>query len=492
MENGLFNRDKTIELLSAAAILFGLYYASQTNYLLFHVFIELFSIIVAFGIFMIAWNSRRFLENDYLLLIGISYMFTGSLDLIHTMAYKGMNLFTVTGANLPTQLWIAARFTESISFLIAPAFFKHRLNAHLAVAGFALYTLVLFLAIFHWQIFPICFVEGVGLTPFKKISEYIICLTLFGCILLLFKNRHHFEITVFKLLAASLLMTIGAELFFTFYISVYGLSNRIGHFFKFVSFYLVYKALIVTCLVTPYSLMFRNLKQSEASLRERELKISTLIRNLPGMAYRCRNTRNLEMEFVSDGCRQLTGYEPETLVHDQQVSYNDIICPEDRDSVWNQLQEALSQKKPFQLQYRILTASGAIKWVLEQGTGIFSETGQTTALEGFITDISDRKNAEEERLRREKLQSVLETAGAVCHELNQPLQSLLGYAELLMRNADKDSPVYNKAKFIQNQIERMGQITKKLMNITHYKTRPYARGIRIIDIDSSSKKPDDR
>ncbi|MFW6190810.1 MAG: MASE3 domain-containing protein, partial [Candidatus Bipolaricaulota bacterium] len=102
------------------ALTAGGYYLSTHNYLLFHSLAELFSIVVAFGIFVVAWNSRTFHENDYLTFIGIAYLFVGSIDLIHTLAYEGMGVFPNYGADLPTQLWIIGRYMESLSLLLAP------------------------------------------------------------------------------------------------------------------------------------------------------------------------------------------------------------------------------------------------------------------------------------------------------------------------------------------------------------------------------------
>jgi PAS domain S-box-containing protein len=105
-----------------------------------------------------------------------------------------------------------------------------------------------------------------------------------------------------------------------------------------------------------------------------------------------------------------------------------------------------------------------------------------------IRDITDRKKAEEERLHREKFQGVLETAGAVCHELNQPMQAISGYAELLSMNLTEEGPLYEDIEKIREQMVRMGEITNKLMKITKYKTREYIRGKKILDIDEASTK----
>jgi signal transduction histidine kinase len=259
-----------IEVFSWALILSGLYLTSLHSYLLFHSLAEIFSIVVACGIFMIAWNSRQFLENNYLLFIGIAYLFVGGLDLLHTLAYKGMGVFQGDSANLATQLWLAARYVESLSLLVAPLVLGRKLKSRFVGIGYFLVFFILVASIFYWRIFPDCFVEGVGLTPFKKWSEYIICFILAISVVLVVRKKKEFDKVVLHLLVASILLTIAAELAFTHYISVYGISNLFGHFLKILSFYLIYKAIIQTGLTKPYDLLFRNLKQSEEALRGKE------------------------------------------------------------------------------------------------------------------------------------------------------------------------------------------------------------------------------
>lgn len=257
--------------LSALIILLGLYFASRYNYLLFHSLAETFSVLVALGIFMVAWNSIRFLDNNYLLFIGIAYLFVGMLDLIHSLGYQGMNIFRGYDANLSTQFWIAARSMESLSLLIAPLFLNRRPRINLTLLIYSLTTLFFILSIFWWDIFPVCFQEGSGLTLFKKVAEYCISLLLLASIVLLVKKRKDFDPQVLRLVVASISLTVVSELFFTFYVDLYGVSNLIGHYLKIISFYLIYKAIIETGFIKPYNLLFRNLKQSENSLnRARE------------------------------------------------------------------------------------------------------------------------------------------------------------------------------------------------------------------------------
>ena len=254
------------QCISWSLILVGLYLVSLRDYLLFHSLAELFSITVAFALFIVAWNARGFLENDYLLFVGVSYVFVAFIDSVHTLAYKGMGVFVRQDANLATQLWIVARYMQGISLLVAPFFLQRRLRGFCVLSAYALATTLPLLSIFYWQNFPDCFIEGLGLTPFKRISEYIICCILGGSIFLLLKNRQAFDRQVLRLVIGSISTTILSELSFTFYVSVYGLSNLIGHYWKILAFYLMYKAIIETGLTKPFTLLLRDLKQSGEAL----------------------------------------------------------------------------------------------------------------------------------------------------------------------------------------------------------------------------------
>jgi len=135
-------------------------------------------------------------------------------------------------------------------------------------------------------------------------------------------------------------------------------------------------------------------KNAEFELQESQRRLSTLMSNLPGMVYRCLNNKEWTMQFVSKGCYELTGYPSDELIENSVRSYNDIIHPNDRDYVWETVQKALENKTSYQLEYRIITAQATEKWVWEQGSGIYNDS-DLIILEGFISDINDRKHAEE-------------------------------------------------------------------------------------------------
>ncbi len=136
-------------------------------------------------------------------------------------------------------------------------------------------------------------------------------------------------------------------------------------------------------------------KRLEHELKEKERRLAGVMYNLPGMAYRCANAPGWAMEFVSNGCEQLTGYKPAELQGKNAVPYNDLIVPGDRDRVWREVQSAVGSGQAYRMIYRIRRKDGSPRTVWEQGNAIRDQRGRVEALEGLIIDNSEKTAAEE-------------------------------------------------------------------------------------------------
>jgi len=400
-------------------ILISLFIISRFNFLLFHSLAELISIVVAFSIFILVWNAKQYIANDALIFLGISYFFVGGIDLIHTLSYKGMGfLATENGANPATQLWIAARYIESISLTLFPLFFSKRIRPYALIL--LIYTIVVALAIlsiFYWKNFPDCYIEGVGLTTFKKLSEYIICFILALSITLLFQRQPRNaleERSIFRLMMLSIIVTILSELAFTFYVSVYGISNVMGHFCKIISFYLIYRAVIVTGLQKPFELMFRDFKheivehkQSVLKLRQSEEGFKKLFESNPIATFIWKNENGtIRLVDINNAAEKLTqgivkNYIGMTV--DQIFSYrNDLI--ERFGQCFNQKQTLV-----YETDYRLIETQSDRKIVF---TYAYIPPDVVML---HVKDITERKKIEEAlRLNQERLTALIEnTDGSI-------------------------------------------------------------------------------
>jgi PAS domain S-box-containing protein len=167
-----------------------------------------------------------------------------------------------------------------------------------------------------------------------------------------------------------------------------------------------------------------------------------------------------KIKFINSAAIAYAGYTPEDMIG-KDADF--VIHPEDRESVKNNTRDMLKGVDKTPYEFRIITKQGKIRWVMQTVTSIQHEGCR--AILGSTMDITDRKRADEERQSREKLQGILEIAGTVCHEMNQPMQIISGYSELLLMNASETDPIYKKLSTIIEQIRRMSAITRKLMMI---------------------------
>ena len=324
MDENVSRRWKVLPFLVCTGVFVSVYGISNSNYLLFHSLAELFSMGVSMAVFIIAWNTRKHLDNTALLIIGVAYLFISGIDLLHTLAYQGMGVFKGGKTNLPTQLWISARLLQSLTFFIAPFFLHRNISIKAIFFSYTGFAALLLFSIFIWKIFPECHVEGIGLTPFKKNCEYLISIILLLSIFLFFRSRKFFDGTVFRYIIASICLTIAGELAFTLYIGVYDLSNFLGHYFKIISFYLIYKAIVETGLTRPYDVLFRNLKLKETALAESEAKYRSMMESITDPVYIA--SPDFKVAFMNPAMISMVGRDETGKTCFQSISGNSNQC----------------------------------------------------------------------------------------------------------------------------------------------------------------------
>jgi len=167
----------------------------------------------------------------------------------------------------------------------------------------------------------------------------------------------------------------------------------------------------------------------EKALWETQSTLTNIMNNIPGIAYRCKNDEHWTMELISIGCYKLTGYLPKEFT-EREISFAQLIHPEDREKVREVIEKAVAQNQPYQLVYRILTKSGELKWVWEQGEEVFDENRSILVLEGLIVDITDQKEVEA-ALKRELKKTLL------LKEITDEIRSSLDIGQIFQTAAEK-------------------------------------------------------
>jgi PAS domain S-box-containing protein len=209
---------------------------------------------------------------------------------------------------------------------------------------------------------------------------------------------------------------------------------------------------------------------AEAAARENARRLATLVSNLPGYTYRVANDPDYTAEFISEGVVTITGYTQEEYLVTRVTACGREIHPDDAGAVWDLVQRAVAAREPYQCSYRILVKSGELKWVWEQGRGVYGEDGSLQALEGFVTDVTPIKRTEEARkqLERElrqaqKMEAVGRLAGGIAHDFNNLLTVIIGRSRHLADRLGADDPARRDVELIEKSAGRGAALTQQLL-----------------------------
>jgi signal transduction histidine kinase len=241
-------------------------------YVLFHNISELFSILVSLSIFGVGWFTFERSRDRHSLLLSAAFLVIGLLDLMHTLSNVAMPPFiTVNSSNKSTQFWIAARLFQGIAFLACASVYSGRYGARLSkkcllpvalLVPLSVFTLI----IFYPQFVPDTYVRGAGLTPFKKISEYL-CVGMMCASFVAYRRlsaKTGDRVLIYY--QAALILCIVGELNFAVYTKVFDSFNILGHVYKVAAFLLIYKGIFIASIREPYR------KLAEVSVSRDELR----------------------------------------------------------------------------------------------------------------------------------------------------------------------------------------------------------------------------
>ena len=273
---------------------------------------------------------------------------------------------------------------------------------------------------------------------------------------------------------------------FEIYFDITASKKLVDHLLSHSSAVIVLLALGLWCIIVTILIKenrsIRSQQQTEEALRESENRYRRILENIEDGYYE--TDRDGRITFFNESFCKILDRSCDELSGKHLKDFTD---QQDAEKGYQAFKKVFTTGVAvFDLEWEIILKDGARRPVSSSVSLIRNPQEQAIGFRGIIRDNTDRKRAEEETLRFEKLQGVLETAGGVCHELNQPIQAISGFAEILMMDLSKDHPYYDKIRLIYEQIHRMGNITRQLMSITRYETKSYGDGEKIIDIEKSS------
>lgn len=252
--------------LLPASLVVVLVAVSLGNYLLFHILAELLAVIVAVLLCAVAWHTYPFSRNGFVMVLACGFFWIGVIDLLHALLFKGMGVFPGTSANPATQFWLVARFGQALLVLAAPLWAGREVNRSLFFVAFGAATAVFATLILNGH-FPDAYVDGPGLTRFKVVGEYVVIAIFALALAHLYLRRAAVGRAIAILMAASIGLSMAAELCFTLYVGLEDLAAESGHVFKLLSYWLLFEAVVRTSLEEPYRLLEARVGERTADLR---------------------------------------------------------------------------------------------------------------------------------------------------------------------------------------------------------------------------------
>lgn len=440
----------------------GLFFVSRIDYLLFHGLVEMVGVVVGTSIFFYTVHAREHLENAALRLLGVAFLFTSLLSLLHTLAYKGMGVFPGHGANLPTQLWVSLRLLGAGTFLLAPLLLGRKVSLLLAAGVYAALTAALVWAVFSGN-FPDCFVEGRGLTPFKIGSEFAVLLMLAVAGVLFHQRRKHFEPEVMPLLLCSITLSALASLAFSIYVGVYDLSNLTGHLVVLFSTLCLHRAVFVTGVSNPYVLVSRRLREAEAQYRG-------IVENSSEGLFQM--DRQGVLLAVNPAFARTLGYGLGAQALGQPLSRHFPGGPQEYQQV---LGPALEGGEVFQHKLAALRLDGSTVWLSLSAQPVQGSVpeGEGARLNGSLRDISAQVQVE---LLRQDVERILH------HEVRSPLSGILGLGKVLSKDETLPEVVRNMGDMIADTSGRILRMSEESEDLRRLEEGAYVPELGAVEL----------
>lgn len=462
---------------------------AQYDFVTFHTLAEFFAIVISLIMFAFAWTTDGFTKNRFLIFLACGYFAVGMLDMVHAFVYQGVNFFVEGNSNLASQFWIVTRYFEALLLLLSPSFIDRRINKVVLLMGAIAIAIVAFATVMSGN-FPDTFIDGVGLTPFKVTSEYVINLILIGAIYRIMRLGDRINPTTRVLIVVAAILTMAAELAFTFYVDVFGLSNQAGHILKIFSFWMIFRAIVLTNLQQPYL----ELHEAHNALQRSESKHRTVIDNT-SQGYWMVDGENTTIDVNEALCKML-GYKRDEIIGASPYKF---VNAKNLEVFIRQHVNKVTQKDR-RYDIELTSKDGLQIPTLFAATTMQAVTGEKPYSFALITDISEHKRIEAELLEhREHLEDLVEERTAevvakasqlevalgrekefsalqkkfvslVSHEFRTPLTIIDAAAQRLLRHKGVMTltELKDRSEKIRNAVKRMVSLIDSTLYVARF------------------------
>ncbi|MDX8381215.1 MAG: MASE3 domain-containing protein [Ghiorsea sp.] len=418
------------------------------SFLTFHTLAETLTVIVGVLMFVIALYSHPFSRDNFLLFLGSGYFWIAFLDMIHALLYKGMGADVTNPPDAFVQLWLAARFFESIILFIAPFVFIVVIRPRFLFVALGILSVSLFLIIMNGY-FPTAFIDGEGLTAFKINSEYVICLILFAALANLYIHRDEVDPQMFPFLVLSIVLTIFSELAFTQFISVYGYANIVGHIFKLFSFWLIFYSIVRLSIEKPYAALSRT-----TSL------LTSLRDGIPDLIF-YKDKEGFYLGCNHAFCEFIGKKSPDEVIG---VTDYDLFDKDIAGSFREKDASMLTQSAPQRNEEWVAYPDGRRVLLDTLKTPYLTNEGELIGLIGVSRDITAYKELEGKFLQAQKMEALGTLVGGIAHDFNNMIAAITGNLYLAKKRSTDLLYVEEKLDNIEKVSFSAADMIKQLLS----------------------------
>lgn len=503
---------KAILYISVAFAIVFLNYLGFYSYDPAHNFIELITVILGIFIFVIAKNTYSIPNNKYFFYLGIVYGTVSFFALLHLLSFRGINIMAVNDENLSLQFSMTARAIEAISLFLTPLIIKKNIKHYKLVIWFALINFILVFMIYDLRIFPQLYIDSKGSTPIKTIIELMIMIAYILAFISLNKNKKLFHQDILKILSFSIASALVCEIIFVYDKNLYDGSMLIGHVFRLIALYLVYKATTEKVLKEPFNLLFYEVykanmeltkksselrrindelmkennerKNAEEKIKKSEEKYRQVVELFPdGIILH----KNNNIVYVSKPTVKIFGFQNENDIIGKNIY--ELIHPEFMDIVTERIGNILKNGGVnLFLEEKLLKSDGSLFYAEVTNT-IYSY--DNSVIMTIIRDITERKRSEKEikelneALEIDKIKT--EFFANMSHEFRTPINVIFSAVQILefqinKANSKSHESYTNYIKIMKQNCYRLLRLTNNIIDITRIDSGFYKPNFRNMDI----------
>lgn len=415
----------------------ALVWLSRHSFLWFHTLAELFCVVVGAALYLIARYSHVFNRNGFLLFLAQGFFWAGILDAIHAMAYSGMGLIPGGDPNPATQIWLCARALEAATLLLAPRYLDGRAIEPWSFGVLGTVAIAALALVFFGGLSD-AFVIGSGLTPFKIGTEYLIIAVLLLAAWRLRQHRALADRTLYRIMVCVIALTVVSEFAFTLYVSVFGLSNLLGHIAKLWAFWLLMLVMSRWMLAEPFRILSANATSFDA------IPMPVLVLDRHGT--------------VQSGNEAARQQHPDDLIGRPLHDF------------WHPASLARADCEVC----RAIDAGEGIGTVLhdpasDEWSGVrlhpIRRDDRTTGYICVQTNITERKRTEEKLAQAEKLELIGRMTGGLAHDFNNLMGIVLGSLSLLGKRVADDEKARHHIDLARQAAQRATEVTRSLLAV---------------------------